>query len=148
MSWKLIERGTFGATPPLEEGWVAIHMDGALTLRADDLASVGIEQFAAVLCDPGTLRIAVRKPKEHEFARATAVGVVRGKAGKDTGRRTIRATRAFRELCLDSRACAGRIELTTKDDLLILNLAGFEFDKGESADAAGTGRAKATVVKK
>lgn len=134
MSWEVIARGEWKAGAALEESQCAIAKDGTLTFRESLLKSVGIDEFATLLADTATLRIGIRAPREHELARAVRVTVVRGAQKRDTGRRAVRGTRAFHALCLESAACAGRIELATKDRILILNLAHIEMGKGDDAE--------------
>lgn len=144
MSWQLIERGEWCKGTPLEEGTVAILSDGRLVFRREDLQVIGVTDCAALLADTSTLRLGVRRPKEHEVARAVRVQTVTSGKGADTGRRSILATRAFKALGLTSKACAGRVELTVKEDsLLIINLAGIEFNGNGDDEAADKKESKA-----
>jgi hypothetical protein len=134
VAWKIIEPGHWKATVALEESQVSIAKDGQLTFRESLLRSVGISDLAVLLSDPDTLRLAIRRPKEHEIARAVRVCVVRGVKSRDTGRRTVRATRGFHALCLDPKACVGRMELAIKDQTILLNLAHIEMGKGDAVE--------------
>ena len=134
MAWELIPRGEWKSVASLEESQCAIAKDGTLTFRESLLKSVGIDQFAVLLADTATLRIGLRAPKEHELPRAVRVHVVRGAQKRDTGRRSLRGTRAFHAICLESAACAGRIELAIKERTLILNLAHIELGKGDAVE--------------
>ena len=134
MAWKTIEPGQWKATVALEESQVSITKDGQLTFRESLLKSVGIGDFATLMADPDTLRLGLRRPKEHELAGAVRVSVVRGAQKRDTGRRTVRGTRGFHALCLDPQVCVGRLELTIKDQTLILNLAHIELGKGDAVE--------------
>jgi hypothetical protein len=136
MPWNFVEKGHWLAQAPLEKGWAAIGRDGTLTFTATDLRNIEAESVCAVVVDPDTIRVAVRRPKEHEIARAMTVSIVRGHKNRDTGRRAVHGIRAFKALGIDPKTCAGRVELTIKgDDLLILNLGQFALGKpGEDDD--------------
>lgn len=89
------------------------------------MALVKIERMAAVLADPSTLRLAIRRPRdEAEMVGAMQVCWLTRKGGVATGRCGINVGRAIKALALTPAACKGRYALTTKDDLLILSLAG------------------------
>lgn len=135
--FEIVERGTWGPGPPLESGQCAIGADGRALFRREDLQLVRIDDLAIVLADTSTLRIAVRAPRDGEQKRAMQVGIVKTDKGADSGKRAISIARALKRLALEVRACRGRLDLVTKEDLLILNLAGMEFDRDDAADGGG-----------
>ncbi|MGE0481831.1 MAG: hypothetical protein AB7Q17_15315 [Phycisphaerae bacterium] len=124
MSFELVEPGAWNRQPPLEEGQVAIDATGTATMRAADLESAGIAHYCIVLADAGTLRIAIRAPRDDERALSVAVSVVRhGKEQRDAGRRRVSLGRAIKRCGVEIDAVRGRYDLRTKDDLLIIDLA-------------------------
>lgn len=143
--FEIVERGAFGFNQPLGEGEVAIGADGRAVFRRTDLELVGIDDLAIVLADTATLRIGLRKPRAGEAPRAMAVGVVKTDKKTDSGKRAVSINRALKRCALDPRACRGRLELVTKDDLLILNLANVEFDKDDAVDGGGRPGARGNV---
>ncbi len=130
MSFEVIARGHWQAGEPLKSGEVAIASDGRLMFLAEDLELVKIDAFAILLADTGTLRLAVRPPHVGEAGRAMQVTAVKKKGGADTKRRAINGKRAIKALCLECPAVKGRYKLVTKDDLLIVNLAGVQLGPG------------------
>jgi len=134
VSFEVIPRGLWQATDPLKTGQCAIDRDGRIMFRSEDLELVKIGGFALVLADTSTLRLAVRPPHAGEAARAMQVTVMKKKSGADTKRRAINVKRAIKALCLDPAAVKGRYNLTTKNDLLIVNLAGIELGPGAKKD--------------
>jgi len=125
MSFQFVPRGTWQPGEKLEPGQVAINVDGRLVLRVEDLALVKIDKSVALLADPSTLRLAIRRPRDElEAAGAMRVTPITRKSGAGTGRAGINAARGIKALALTPRTCKGRYTLTTKDDLLIVSLAG------------------------
>ena len=135
MGFEIVERGLWKAAEALKPGQVSIGSNGHLTFLAEDLALVGVSDLATVLCDTGTLRIALRPPRDGEGEKAMTVQVVKNHKGLDGGRRAVNCSRAFKRLALDVRVCVGRLNATTHDDLVIVNLTDIELgpaDKKES----------------
>lgn len=130
MAFKLYEKKQL-AFNPLEQGQVSIDRDGTARFLTEDLELVGIENSAIVLTDELTLRIAVRKPRPGEAGKAMSVAFVRKGKTVDKSRAQIRLTGALHALRLDTDAVRGRYDLTTKDDLVILNLADCKTDDDE-----------------
>ena len=145
MSFKVYQPNRI-ETNPLEEGQAAIDKGGTARFRREDLASVGITDRVVLLTDEGTLRVAIRKPRSGETANAMKVTV--NKTGSKTAltRAHVRLAGAIRDLRLELSATKGRYPMTTKDDLLILNLAGCKAGAGvddeENEDGAGVPAAK------
>jgi hypothetical protein len=113
--FEVIERGTF-ATVPLQPGICSVNKSGLLLVCTEDLALVGIADLVVVMSCADTRRIALRRPRDGEDQAAFHVG---GRAS----RRTVNIQRALRAIGLTCMQAAGRHELATKDDLLLLNLA-------------------------
>ena len=125
VSFQFVARGRWQPGEKLEPGQVAINVDGRLVLRVEDLALVKIDKSVALLADPSTLRLAIRKPRDEiEAAGAMRVTPITRKSGAGTGRAGVSAARGIKALALTPAACKGRYTLTTKDDLLIVSLAG------------------------
>ena len=109
---------------PLSENEASIAKTGQACLRLESLMAADIGDEAALLIGQATLRIALRRPRRPEdegsIARVTPVKR-RGKAVKH--RMTVLLGSAIRQLGLTLQAVGGqRYALTTKDDLLIINL--------------------------
>lgn len=129
MSFRILDKGEFGLKEALPEGFCSIDRGGTVRFHKEDLALVGIEDVAVLLTDELTLRIAIRRPKPNEGRQAYRIAPAMWggkKGGKDLGRRQLLLKRALREIRIDPEAAAGRYELTTKDDMLIISLAGIE----------------------
>ncbi len=127
---------------PLEEGYVALCAAGNARFHREDLALVGIEGAATVLTDELTLRIALRKPRPNETGKTMLVTSPKEGTAAERTRAHVRLAGALRELRLDPKAAKGRYELTTKDDLLIINLAGCKAgEKDDEEDDGGDGPA-------
>jgi hypothetical protein len=122
VSFEVVEPGGFGLAPPLPEGEVSISRSGALTAHAKDLEIVGIGNYAIVLADSDTLRVAFRDVRDGEQQQSVCASVVRRKSGVDTGRRSINVGRAIKRLGLTNESVAGRYTLNVHKDLLIVNL--------------------------
>ena len=131
MGFEVVPRGEWLPGSRLPDGECSIGASGHLTFRKEDLALVQIVDAAVVVVDVMTLRLAIRKPRDHEARTAMMVGVVADHKKCDSGRRIISATRAIKRLSLTARAVRGRYPLTTKDDLLIINLADAELGSVE-----------------
>jgi len=130
MSFTVLEKGAWAVREALEQGQVSISKTGQARFCREDLDLVGITDSLVILLDQELLRLAFRKPRSGEEQNAYRVtGAHSGKRVAKT-RATVQIGRALREIRLEPEAVAGRYELTTKDDLLILNLAN---------GAAGTG---------
>jgi hypothetical protein len=120
----------------LEKGQASISRSGDGTFRVQDLELAGIKNYAVVLADKETLRLAVRAPRDNERLDSVAVGIVRKGAAKvDAGRRRIRLARGIKHLDLTPEAVAGRFDLLAKDDLLILPLIGTDGSEAKPAGA-------------
>ena len=122
---------------PLEEGIVAIDRTGTARFVTDDLTIVGIETSAIVLTDELTLRVAIRKPRPGEKGKAMTVAYARQGKLVDKTRAHVRLTGALHALRLDTEATKGRYPLTTKDDLLIINLADCKTDAADDDEDDG-----------
>lgn len=130
MSFKVLEKRAF-FSDPIPEGFVSIDKGGTARFHTEDLELVGIDGAAIVLVDETTLRIALRKPREGEEARAYRVAPVRCGSKVDPARRQLMLRSALNEIRVDPKRAAGRYELRTKDDLLIVGLADIAGDKQE-----------------
>lgn len=106
----------------LADGEVSLDKNGTATFRAEDLALVGIDGVAVVLVDELTMRVAVRAARPSDGKRALLVKPVKRHNGKLTGSRRIYLGGALRSIRIDPGAVRGRYELTTKDNLIIINL--------------------------
>ena len=137
MSFKMLEKRSF-STDPIPEGFMSIDKGGTARFHTDDLELAGIDDTAIVLVDESTLRIALRKPRDGEEARAYRVAPVRSGSKVDPARRQMLLRSALNELRIEPRNAAGRYELRTKDDLLIVSLADIEGDgkEGNTDDGA------------
>jgi len=128
MSFEIVEPGRFAPADPLQEGQCSVSKAGKLTLRSADLDKVGVTHCAVVLADRGNLRIALRAVRDGEQQSSIAVTVIGNHKGKDTGRRSLSATRALGVPGVKPEAAAGRYDLAMHGDgpeaLLIVNLAG------------------------
>ncbi|MBU0617914.1 MAG: hypothetical protein KKI02_09375 [Planctomycetes bacterium] len=124
MSFTVVEPGAFSFTEPLGEGEVSISKNGTLTARAEDLALVGIGNYAIVLVDTGTLRLGLRSVRDGEQQKSVACSVITtGKDRHDSGRRRVTVTRAVKGLGLTIEAVCGRYTLKThKDELVFIVL--------------------------
>lgn len=126
MAFEIVEPGATFGKDALTSGTASISRSGRLTVVQEDLELAGIDRTAVVLADPGTLRIALRAPREDETAVSVACSPMLTHAKRDTGRRALNIVRALRRLSLTPEAAAGRYELATKgagaDALLIVNL--------------------------
>ena len=108
---------------PLESGQVSISRTGVALFHRDDTALVDIGDEVALLRDVGSLRIALRRPRLPEDADSVARVTTPKRAGRPVRERaTVNLAPAIRELGLTLKAAAGRWELATKDDLLIVQL--------------------------
>ena len=108
---------------PLEEGQTSITTGGLALFRREDLALVDIADEAALRADCGSLRIALRRPRLPDDAGSVTRVTTPKRAGRPVrGRATVNLAPAIRELGLTVKAAAGRWELITKDDLLIVQL--------------------------
>ena len=126
MGFVIVEPGRAGFdVDPLAEGSVAVRRSGDLIALRDDLSLVSIGDCCTVLADAATKRIALRAPTDDEAANAQAVLVLRrgNKQRDDSGRRRIMLKRALARIGLTPEQAVGRYELTTKENLLILNLS-------------------------
>jgi hypothetical protein len=139
VSFQVIDRGEWKVLPTLERGWCSIARDGRAVFRAEDLALVKIEGRARLLADTGTLRVAIRRPRDDaELAKSMTVQVVKRGSGTATSRRAIQVGRAIKAIGVSVAACVGRYELQTKEDLLILTLVDISKGGGEKR-ARGAG---------
>lgn len=124
MGFELVPAGVFATAERLEAGTAALHRNGTLLVRVDDLAKVKIGTRVCVLADPATRRIALRKPRDGEGAASTAVGPdgrKGGKGEKSSGtRRRIRVVRALARLGVAAGDVAGRHTLDQHEDLLVI----------------------------
>jgi hypothetical protein len=137
VAFKLLEKGTFTFQDPLPEGQVSICRNGVGRFCREALESVGIEGEAIVLTDEMTLRIAIRKPRPNEARNAYSVNTPRiGRNKKDTSKGTVSLARALKDLRLDPEKTVGRYPLTTKEDLLIINLADVREDDSDDEETA------------
>ena len=91
--------------------------------HTEDLGLVNIADEAALLADSGTLRVALRRPRlpEDDGCVARVTTVVRNKKPVRS-RKNVMLAAAIRRLGLTLAAAAGKYELTTKDDLLVVDL--------------------------
>ncbi|MGD8450696.1 MAG: hypothetical protein PVJ57_02660 [Phycisphaerae bacterium] len=129
MSFELVESGDFGGGgEALAEGECSLRKGGKLVAHAADLALVNIGNYAMVMADAGTLRIALRAVRDGEEAKSYACSVVRRANKTDSGRREINVLRALHRLNLTPEAVVGRYPLTVKGEgaggMLIVNLVG------------------------
>ena len=124
MSFEIVTPGAFAQVAPLGEGEASIGKNGTLTARADDLAMVGIERYAIVLADPGSLRIGLRGVRDGEQQQSVACSVITTRKDKsDSGRRRLNVVRAIKRLGLTAEAVCGRYTLNVhKDELLFLTM--------------------------
>jgi hypothetical protein len=122
MAFVLHEPRCLNLPDPITEGQAALDALGSMTALASDLATVGIEGQAVMLVDEGNHRVALRAPSKGRTEKPFVVQVVKRPGGNDTGRRRVSLGSAMRRLGLDPKLVKGRHELTTKDDLIILNL--------------------------
>jgi hypothetical protein len=125
MAFQLVRAGQrsefFRAMP---EGVCSIDGAGAALFHKSDLELVDIADQAAILADPDTLRIAVRKPRaDDDPAAIVRVTIITNKRGAPTGRAKIPVGATIRECGLTAKAARGRYDLATKDDLIIVALA-------------------------
>lgn len=123
MAFEVCTPGKFRPTAALDESEGALSPKGSLTVRAEALEAIGAGAELVVLADAGSLRIALRRPRDGEGQLAVGVAVVKS-GTRATDRRRITITAALRKLSLEPAAVAGRYQLTTHEDLLIVNLAG------------------------
>lgn len=121
---------------PLQSGQVSIDKGGNARFLREDLDLVGIGDSVVVLTDELTLRVALRKPRPSDAGRTMTVSSPKGPHGTDKTRAYIRLSGALRELRLEPEAVKGRYELTTKDDLLIVNLADCKAGPGDDEEGA------------
>lgn len=107
---------------PLESGQVSISRTGVALFHRDDMVLVDIGDEVALLADTGgSLRVALRRPRLPEDADSVVRVATLKRAGRPIrGRVVVNISSAIRELGLVVRAVAGRWQLTTKEDLLIL----------------------------
>ena len=130
MAFVVHERPAFHWADPIPEGQASIDKTGTLTIRTEDLALAQIEGTAIVLTDELTMRIALRAPREHERAKAyTVFKVFRAAKKLDPKWRRIGLGGVIKAMNLEPAAVAGRCELITKENLLIVNLTGADGDE-------------------
>lgn len=125
MGFEIVEPGTF-LREPIGEGTCSIHRNGTVTFCAADLKLVGMDLYALVLADPGLLRIGLRKPRTADERKQSRALTPRSGRNGQSGHVSIQLGAAIRRLGLKPEAVAGRYDLITKDDLLILPLASGE----------------------
>lgn len=91
--------------------------------RGDALAAgLGDAAFVTILLDVGTRRLALRAARDGEHG---ARFVARSRKGRDLARPRVGVRGALPELGFaDPRQCFGIYDVTIKDDLLIVDLAG------------------------
>lgn len=126
MAFQVIEKKAFTSCESIPDGFCSVDRGGTGRFHTEDLALVEIDKVAIVLVDEMTLRIGLRKPRPGEEAKAYLCRPVYAGRRPDEKRRQVSLRSALSELRIDPEAAAGRYELTTKDDLLIINLAGIE----------------------
>ncbi|MEP0848136.1 MAG: hypothetical protein HRF50_15100 [Phycisphaerae bacterium] len=138
MSLRLVKPRPGGdAFRPLPEGWCSVSKVGVLLAYTSDLELVQVDSRAVLLADGATLRIGIRRPDDEEAEYAVSVRPVRRGAGKlDRKRREVNVLPAIRELGLTPAAAAGRYELRTKDNTLLIELTGAAQHAGEAVDAS------------
>jgi len=130
MAFVVHERPAFHWADPIPEGQASIDKTGTLTIRTEDLALVHIEDAAIVLTDELTMRIALRAARGNERAKAyTVFKVFRAAKKLDPKWRRIGLGGVIKAMNLEPAAVAGRYELTTKENLLIVNLTGADGDE-------------------
>lgn len=133
MAFELVKPGKLRPMSGLGEGEVSVQRVGTVTMRPSDLAEVGITDRVAVLADQENLRIAFRRPADGEESFA-----VRMPKNKKPERSQFCIMPALRTIGVDPAGVAGRYELTTKDNLLILTLTDASSkDKALKPPAAG-----------
>lgn len=126
-----IEARPFGSSNPLREGECSIAKTGHGLFHGADLSIVQITDQAALLADPGTLRLALRVPHLPEDFHSV-VKVSPAKNGR--GRVHVPLSAGIRRLGLTPRGVGGaRYELSTKDNLLIIQLVNGETGKAKRA---------------
>ncbi|GMU22836.1 MAG: hypothetical protein AMXMBFR13_29200 [Phycisphaerae bacterium] len=108
---------------PLEEGFASIDKNGTGRFHTEDLGLVGIGDLAVVMTDEITMRLALRAARQEEGRKALRVTMVHYGKKPRPDRRSIRLSGAIREMNLEPRSVAGRYKLTTKENLIIINLA-------------------------
>ncbi|MCK4660183.1 MAG: hypothetical protein KAV82_11735 [Phycisphaerae bacterium] len=106
------------AAKPLAAGHATVTKSGMTRLSATDLKAVGIEKRATVLLDRKTLRLALRKPRDDDFAEPS-LAVRWNKAGLGA---SIGLCGPLSQLGLKPAAYTGPREVAVKnpDGLLIL----------------------------
>jgi hypothetical protein len=137
VSFSVVPCVAWKAAAPLAIGQASISGDGRLSFRVEDLRRAGIEGLATLLADTATLRLAVRKPRQDEAGQAYSVQTVKRNKGSAGLRRCVQASRALKLMALTPAVCRGRYPLSTKDDLLIVSLAGISqagAERGASAE--------------
>ena len=132
MSFKVLEKGAFTFKEALPENFCSIDRTGTARFCRQDLELVGLEDEAVILTDELGMRIALRKPRAGEKQHAYRLAVQKYGKRANPDRRAISFRRALAELHLDPKDTAGRFELTTKDDLLIVTLC----DMSEASEHA------------
>lgn len=107
----------------LAEGHVSVPSKGSALWHADDLALVSITDQAALLADPGTLRVALRKPRPEDDPETVVNVTAETRRGRPVpGKRRCNLAPAIRQLGLTTKAVGGATyPITTKDDLLIVS---------------------------
>lgn len=131
MSFELVEippRKQFQAG--LQEGQCSLNKDGRFIARAEDLELLGIKDKAVVLADTGSLRLAIRAPRDNESLGTLTVHIIKkliGPKGKKkhvpTPRRSIDVRHALQRLALEPDAVKGRRDAVTRDNLFIIAVA-------------------------
>jgi hypothetical protein len=110
MAFEIVVPGTFNFGG-IAAGECSIGKSGTLTARFADLILVGVGNYAIVLVDTSTRRIAVRGPRDGEQANSVSASIIPNAKKQDSGRRKLNISRALRRLGLDASAVAGRYEL-------------------------------------
>jgi hypothetical protein len=116
MSFEIVEAGTFRAVEPLSEGECSVSRNGTMTARAEDLATIGVTNYAIILADPETLRIGLRGVRDGEQMKSVAASMIKRKSGTETGRRRMNISQALKRLNVTAEAIAGRYTLMNHGD--------------------------------
>ncbi len=123
MSFETVQPGSKSMPEGLRSGQCTIDKSGSLLVLLEDLPLVDIDTRAVVLADADNQRLAIRAPREGENALAVQVRPVYARRNKrESGRRRITIGHALRAMGLTPAQVAGRYELSTHDDLLIVHL--------------------------
>lgn len=129
MAFELVTPGHWGPNGGggLPEGMISLQKSGLATVRIEDLVLVGIPADAgkvAVLACSETNRIAIRRwiQEEHGDSAFAIRAPTKQKGVKNESVRMLNLNAPLKRLGIKPEAYAGRYELHTKDDLLLLNL--------------------------